>query len=246
MSKKIEILGIRFDNISADDAAESIFRASRKRSDIPCTVFTPNALISMSCYENADLLRMINSATFILPDGTGVVSAAKRQRNQILQRVTGIDTAGAVMAKLARVGGSVYLLGGEEGIAEKAAKELVKKHRGLVVLGTSDGYFNNEEALVKEISRLSPDLLLVGMGFPRQERFISSNQGKLSIGAAIGVGGALDVWAGKIRRAPAVFVKLHIEWLWRMLRQPRRLLNLGQLFRYRMLTRRRFCGKNDQ
>ena len=246
MDKKTEILGIRFDNIGADDAAASIFCASRQRSNTPCTVFTPNALISMSCYDDAELLRMINSATLVLPDGTGVIGAAKRQGTRLRQRVTGIDTAEAVMAKLAAVGGSVYLLGGEQGIAEKAAAVLAKKYSGLTVLGTADGFFENEDALVNEISRLSPDLLLVGMGFPRQEKFISNNREKLSIGAAIGVGGALDVWAGKLRRAPAVFVKLRIEWFWRMLRQPRRFLNLGRLFRYRMLTRRRFCGKNDQ
>lgn len=238
-NEKINVLGIDFDAVTKTEATEAIFHTARQR-EAPYSVFTPNALISTFCYDDASLREVVNSASLVLADGVGVIGAAKRQGTPLPERVTGIDTADAVMARLAAVGGSVYLVGGEQGIAQSAASALCKKHKGLRVLGTSDGFFEDEEALVKEISRLSPDLLLVGMGFPKQELFISRNKDKLSVGAAMGVGGAIDVWAGKVRRAPAVFVKLHFEWLWRMLCQPKRFLGLWRLLRYRFLTRRRF------
>lgn len=240
MGEKIEVLGIGFDAVRADDAAELIFCASHLRNGRPYIVFTPNAAISMTCRKSPDLLGLVNSANLVLPDGVGVIGASKRQGTPLPERVAGIDAAEAVMEKLAAVGGSVYLVGGEQGISERAARSLCEKHGGLRVIGVSDGFFEDEDALVKKISELSPDLLLVGMGFPKQELFISHNKEKLSVGAAIGVGGSIDVWAGKVRRAPNAFVKLHAEWLWRMLRQPKRFLGVGRLFYYRILTRRRF------
>lgn len=239
MSKKINVLGICFDAVTATDAADAIFRAAQKRESA-YTVFTPNALISTFCYDDASLRDVMNSASLVLADGTGVIGAAKRQGTPLPERVTGIDTAEAVMSRLAAVDGSVYLVGGERGIADSAALALCERYKGLRVLGVSDGFFDDEEALVRKIAALSPDLLLVGMGFPKQELFISRNKEKLSVGAAMGVGGALDVWAGKVRRAPSFFVKLRLEWLWRMLRQPKRFGGIGRLFRYRLLTRRRF------
>jgi N-acetylglucosaminyldiphosphoundecaprenol N-acetyl-beta-D-mannosaminyltransferase len=240
MGEKTEVLGIGFDAVSTDDAAELIFCASRLRNDRPYIVFTPNASISMTCRKAPDLLSLVNSASLVLPDGVGVIGAAKRQGTPLPERVAGIDTAEAVMEKLAAEGGSVYLVGGEQGISERAARSLCEKYKGLMVFGACDGFFKDEDALVKEISALSPDLLLVGMGFPKQELFISHNKEKLSVGAAIGVGGAIDVWAGKVRRAPNAFIKLHVEWLWRMLCQPKRFWGMWRLFYYRILTRRRF------
>ena len=210
-------------------------------------VFTPNSLISLRCHKDAGLLRCVNSADLVIADGSGVISASKRQKTPLSERVTGIDTAEAVMARLSEMGGSVFFLGGKDGVAKKAAERLALKYTGLKIVGTHSGYFDNADEVIGEIARLSPDLLLVGMGFPLQEQFVLKNKERLCAGVAMAVGGAFDVWSGNIKRAPRFMISAHLEWLWRMFCAPRRFLQIGELVKYRFLTRRRLiCEKNNQ
>lgn len=241
----MNILGVNFDAVTQKEAESVILHYAKKRESY--IVFTPNSLISVRCYKDAELLRCVNSADLVIADGSGVISAAKRQKTPLAERVTGIDTAEAVMARLSEVGGSAFFLGGKDGVAKKAGECLKLKYPNLKIVGTHSGYFDNAEDVISEIARLSPDLLLVGMGFPLQEQFVLKNKERICVGVAMAVGGAFDVWSGNIKRAPRLMITARLEWFWRMLCSPRRFLQLGELIKYRFLTRRRlFCEKNNQ
>lgn len=236
---KISILGVPFDNITKDEASGRIFDACRDKRETPLTVVTPNPIMAMNSQDNADLFSALRNADLSLADGIGIISAAKRMGTPLPERVTGIDTGYAVLEKLAEVGGSVYLLGAKPDVAVLAAKRLSEKLPSLRVAGTHNGYFENNEEIISDINEKNPDLLIVCLGSPKQEIWVSKNKDKLrGVGAVICLGGALDVWSGNIKRAPSLFIKLRLEWLWRMICEPKRAAALPKMINFRILTRK--------
>ncbi len=236
---RINILNIPFDTIKKSNASEIIFFASQDKKEFPFTVVTPNPIMVMTARENEKLFFSLANADLSLADGVGIISAAKRAGMPLPERVTGIDTGYAVLEKLAEVGGSVYLLGAKPGIAEHAAEKLGGELSGLKIVGTHHGYFDNDEEIISDIKEKSPDLLIVCLGSPRQEIWARENGAKLSgVGVIMCLGGALDVWAGNVKRAPKLFIKLRLEWLWRMLREPKRMKKLPLMLKFRCLTRK--------
>lgn len=235
---KVTVFGIQFDNLSMDEAVR---RALRDHGE-PQTVVTPNALIADACARDPSLCRLVNSASLVLPDGAGILSAARRQGTPLRERVAGIDFAERLLAVAAERGERVFLLGGGDGVAPAAAKNLQKKFPGLCICGCFWGYFNRHgeenRRLLGIINSCKPSILLVCFGFPVQEQWIRENIGFLpSVRIAAGLGGSLDVWAGRVRRAPEFVRSANMEWAWRMVTEPRRLRNLPALIRFR------FAGK---
>ena len=242
MKESTNILGIKFNNITLREAAEILFSACKSNNVRPFTVVTPNPIMVMNAQDNDLLFSALTYADLSLADGVGIISAAKRMGTPLPERMTGIDTAYSVIEKLAEVGGSIYLLGAKTGVAEKAAKKLTESFPSLHIAGTHHGYFEDDEKILSDIKEKSPDLLAVCLGSPRQEIWVYENKEKLSgIGAVICLGGALDVWSGNIKRAPSFFIKLHLEWLWRMLLEPKRMKELPKMLKFRILT-----GKSRQ
>ncbi len=239
---RISILNIPFDTTTQSKASSLIFTACKAKANRPLTVVTPNPIMVMNAQKNADLFSALNSADLSLADGIGIISAAKRMGTPLPERVTGIDTGYAVLDKLAEVGGSIYLLGAKPGIAELAAKNLAEMLPGLCVAGTHHGYFENDKEIITDIKEKAPDLLIVCLGSPLQEIWVHKHKHALSgVGAIMCLGGALDVWSKNIKRAPRVFIKMRLEWLWRMLCEPRRLASLPKMVKFRILT-----GKSRQ
>lgn len=237
--QRIEILNVPFDKTTKCDAANTVFLRCRERGEAPLIVVTPNPVMVMNAQKNASLLSALRCAGLSLPDGVGIISAAKRMGQPLPERVTGIDTAYAVLEKLDGVSGSLYLLGARQGVAGKAAENLQKSFPHLHVVGTHDGYFTDDEEVVRAVNAASPDLLVLCLGSPRQELWAHAHCRKLvSVGAIMCLGGALDVWSGNIRRAPRLFIKLHSEWLWRMLREPKRFRELPKMIEFRIKTRK--------
>ena len=235
----INILGVPFCSVKQSEASELIFTACRHKQDIPFTIVTPNPIMVMNAQENESLLSALSSADLVLADGIGIISAAKRMETPLPERVTGIDTAYSVIEKLDEIGGSLYLLGAKPGIAEKAAQNLSKSFPSLKIVGTLHGYFDDDTEIIKDIAGKSPDLLAVCLGSPRQEIWVHQNKEKLSgVGAIMCLGGSLDVWAENVKRAPKIFIKLHLEWLFRMLNEPKRFKELPKMIKFRILTRK--------
>ena len=237
----VTVLGVIFDNITLKNAVSKAQDELTNGGDRVMTVFTTNPLISMQCRRDPDFCRIINSSSLSLADGRGVVDAAKHLGTPLPERVAGIDFGYEIMKIAAEKHAGVFLLGGKHGIAKKAAKRLENELPGLKVCGAYDGYAEaaDEAALTSALLMAKPRLLIVCLGSPRQEHWIYEHLPMLreaGVRVAAALGGAVDVWAGEVRRAPKLFIRLRLEWLWRCLTQPRRLRCIPQLIEYRMLT----------
>jgi len=220
---RISVLGVGFDDISISQAVTRAYELIQ--SGKKTYVVTPNPEIVWQCRRNEALRNVINGAGIVLPDGIGVILGAKILGTPLRGgRVPGIDFASALFDKMAESGGSVFLLGAKPGVAFEAGEKLLEKHPGLVIAGTADGYFTDDSQVVEEINEVNPGLLLVCLGAPKQEFWITENIGRLNVPLCAGLGGAIDVFAGKVKRAPKFFQRFGLEWLYRFIREPRRII----------------------
>ncbi len=245
---RICVCGVGFDPVTQEEAARLIADRIKQRGTEraePFRVVTPNPLMLREAERDSEFRDILNSSDLVLADGTGVVGAAGRRGTPLPCRVTGIGTGYAVAGLIARDGGSIYIMGAAPGRAAAAAERLCSDHPGLKNAGTSDGYADmaDTEALLKHISGLSPDLLIICLGMPAQEKWAAEHESQLrGVGAVMCLGGAADVWSGHVRPAPGFLGKIGLEWLWRMLCEPRRFRKLPELIAFRISTRRRRNG----
>ena len=214
----VNVLGVKVHSISMEEAVkklESFLTAEPSNGGrILKQVVTPNPEIIMKAKKDKRLKNIINCADLVVPDGIGVVLA----NNKIKERVAGID----LITNFFKTGVplKVYLLGSEPDVAERASINLSKKYPNIEVVGTYHGFFSNFEVdeILNEIDELKSDLLLVGLGSPKQEEFIFYKKPNVKI--AIGCGGSIDVFAGKVKRASYIFRKLNLEWFYRIIKEP--------------------------
>ncbi|MEW6425592.1 MAG: WecB/TagA/CpsF family glycosyltransferase [Bacillota bacterium] len=222
---QVEILGARIDALRMAEVEERI--AGFVRAGSPRQVITLNPEVLYRAQREPGLLALINGAALVTADGAGIVWAARVAGKPVPERVTGIDLMLRLVARAAREGWRIFLLGGAPGVAEEAAARLKQQHPQLIVAGTCHGYFQDrgdlqEAKVIEMIRRARPHLLFVGMGAPKQEEFIARHLPEWEVPVALGVGGSFDVLAGRVKRAPAWMQRLHLEWLGRLLREPRR------------------------
>ena len=233
----VRVHGLDFVDLSPDELETLL--ASLLKEECGVSVFTPNALIGYRALRDAPLRDLLRRADLLLPDGAGVLATSRRQTPHapLRHRLPGIEAGETVLHLCAAHGYSVYFLGGKEGVAAEAVRRWQTRLPTLRVAGHHNGYFEKwgEEShrLCEQIEKAAPDVVFVCFGFPAQERWIEENRTSLPcVRLFMGLGGSLDVWAGHIRRAPRPFRRLHLEWLWRGLCQPRRLCDVPRLLRY--------------
>lgn len=197
-------------------------------------VITLNPEMLMQARNDPAVWGLLNRGDLVVPDGHGILWAGKRLGSRFPERVTGVDLIQALAIRAVDAGWHLYLLGGAPGVAEAAAVNLQRRHPGLQVVGTGHGYFTGAElpAVLDRIRAARPDLLLVGMGFPRQEYFIRDHRRDLGSPVAVGVGGSFDVISGRLRRSPAWIQRLRLEWLYRAFQEPARWRRLLVLPRF--------------
>jgi len=225
---RIDIMGVGFDSIAPEQAV--LDACDIMRSDEKAYIVTPNPEIVWICRRNADLRAAINGARLVLPDGIGIILGAKILGTPISGgRIPGINFATALFQKMAEHGGRIFLFGAKPGVADEAGQRLAEKHPGLIIAGAADGYFTDEKAVIGQINAAKPDLLLVCLGAPKQEYWMAENNERILVPLCIGLGGSLDVFAGRVKRAPVFFQKLGLEWLYRLIRQPRRIKRMIKL-----------------
>ncbi|HLJ61221.1 MAG TPA: WecB/TagA/CpsF family glycosyltransferase [bacterium] len=219
---RIDILGVGFDPIDLDGAAARIVEFALQPD--PRLVVTVNVEMVMLARRDADVRGILRRASLVVADGVGVVWGSRQLGRTLPGRVPGIDLAARLCQEAARRQWRVYLLGGRPGVADGAAARLRAWYPGLLVVGARDGYFSPDadRDVVRAIRDAAPTVLLAGLGAPRQERWLSERLADLSVPVAMGIGGALDVWTGRARRAPRVWQTLGLEWCYRLLREPRR------------------------
>ena len=228
--KVVKILGVRVDKVTKAQALEEFRRLlDGDRCEL---IVTPNAEIVEKASKTPQLRRIINEeAALVTPDGVGLIYASRLKGDPIEEKVAGIDFARSAIELCAQLGRSVYLLGSKPGVAEAAAANLEKEIPGLKIAGFRDGYFKDEEesSVVEEINASGADFLCVALGSPKQEYFVIRHRDSLKVKAAAGLGGSLDIWSGQLNRAPAFYIDHGLEWLYRMIQEPRRLKRLPAL-----------------
>ncbi|MBR3078007.1 MAG: WecB/TagA/CpsF family glycosyltransferase [Oscillospiraceae bacterium] len=228
---KQDILGLRFDNVTMEEAlaiGEGFLEGDRA-----AVVVTPNAEIGYDASRDPDYRELLNRADLMLPDGAGVVLAAKLRKTPLKEKVAGIDFARNMLSVFARRGTKLYLLGSKPGVAEQAAEKMKELAPGLTVCGTADGYFKDEGPVVERINESGAEALFVCLGAPKQERFMFDHQDELkTVRLMAGLGGSLDGFAGNVKRAPKWMIRLNLEWLYRLCKEPRRIGRMMRLPKY--------------
>ena len=192
-------------------------------------IVTPNPEIVMMAKTNPSLASAIEKACLVIPDGIGIMYGAKILRKSVKERIPGIDFTAALFERMAAEGKSVFLFGAKPGVAEKAAENISIQFPGLVISGTCDGYFSDDTPIIEKINSAKPDFLMVCLGCPKQELWMQANAPKLDVGVMIGAGGSLDVFSGEVERAPMAWRKLGLEWLHRLLKDPKRIKRMAVL-----------------
>jgi N-acetylglucosaminyldiphosphoundecaprenol N-acetyl-beta-D-mannosaminyltransferase len=218
--EKVNILGVNVDVVNMKQATD--IAMGFLETDELSVIYTPNSEIILYASENEEFLPVVNSADLIIPDGIGVVYGAKILGEPLKERVAGFDLVCNLLPVLAEKGKSIYLLGAKPGVAELAAENLKEKYPKLIIAGTHDGYFKDDQEVIDDINASNPDFLMVCLGFPKQEIWIYNNKHRLNAKVAIGAGGCLDVFAGTVQRAPQFYCDHGIEWLYRLIKQPSR------------------------
>ena len=199
-------------------------------------IFNINPLIVTNFYKNFKMIEEFNSQKYNIPDGIGTVFAAKMKDGTIKERIAGIDLVEDLVCMASKSKYTVYLYGSKDKVADKAKKQLEKRYKNIKIVGTMSGYVDEKVAL-KDIVQKKPDILFVALGSPKQELFIVNNKKKLKdIKVIMPVGGSLDVISKTVKRAPEIYSKYHIEWLYRRIKEPKRIKQNMNLFKFVFLV----------
>ncbi len=220
--KRIRLFNASFDPLTLSQTVDAAFRLlhAGQRGWI-CTV---NVAILMMMRKDARLQSFADRAALVAADGQPLVWCAPWFGQPLPERVTGVDLVDTICERAAREGAKVYLLGATGEIVTTVAQRLRDRHVNLQI-DHADGYFTKQEASERadRVQASGANILLVGMGVPRQENFIEENWDRLGVSVALGVGGSFDVLAGLRARAPAWVQRIGMEWLFRLIQEPRRL-----------------------
>lgn len=217
-----------------EDSFESFVKVLEKRvlNQVKTFVVTANPVIVNECYRNPRYLDTIRHADFISADGIGVVHATRSMGRKVTERITGFDLMLNLLELASIYGWKVYLLGSHPHLVKQASINIINKFPGLILSGYHHGYFKSEDNIIQEIKVNQPDLIFVAMGCPKQEEWIFNHLVRFEKGLFVGVGGSIDVLSGRVKRAPKFWIKYHLEWLFRMIQQPKRIVVVAELLSF--------------
>jgi N-acetylglucosaminyldiphosphoundecaprenol N-acetyl-beta-D-mannosaminyltransferase len=219
----VSILGVRVDDVTQQEALD--FMMGWVQAGTLHQVATVNVEFIMEARRNPPFRRVLAETSLCVPDGVGVLWAARRSGRALRERVPGVDLVDRISQQAAAAGWRLFFLGAEPGVAEKASRILEERYPDLQVAGCFAGspHPSEDDELVERVRAAHPDVLLVAYGAPKQDLWIARNQRRIGVPVALGVGGSFDFIAGKTRRAPAWVQRLGLEWFYRLLQEPWRL-----------------------
>ncbi len=223
---KIDVMGVRFDNLTMEESLDKAERLIAEGETFYCV--TPNSEIVYEAMHNEELMQLLNDAALVLPDGAGVVLASKILKTPLKQKVAGVDFADGLMGRMEKSGLRLFLLGSKPGVAELAAEKMLEKHPSLQICGMADGYFKDDAEAISKVNAANADVLFVCLGAPKQEIFMQAHREELNVRMMIGLGGSLDAFAGTMKRAPKWMIRMNLEWFYRLLKDPKR---IGRMMR---------------
>lgn len=217
------ILGVDVTAARMADVLDAIHDAIRSRRKLHIGVVNAAKIVNM--HRDPALGEDVRSSDMVFADGAAVVWASKLLGHSLPERVAGIDIMTSVLERGQREGYRVFCLGAAQEVLEKTIACIEREHPGVVVAGSQDGYFQpeQEQAVAEKIRDSRADVLFVAITSPKKERFMAKWSAVMNVPVVHGVGGSFDVLAGKVRRAPELWQRLGLEWLYRVLQEPRRL-----------------------
>ena len=212
--KIVKLQGLNIDSFTFDEAVEYA-------NNISGQVVTINPEMISNAVKDTDFAEIINNADLVIPDGIGVEIGLKILGYNV-KRIAGIEFSHRMIEECAKNNQSVALIGAKPEIVKKAKENLVKEFPSLYITYIHDGYFNEDDSILAELKIRQPRLVLCALGFPKQEEFILKAKSILPEALFVGVGGSFDVWSGEVKRAPEIYQKLGLEWLYRTILDPKR------------------------
>lgn len=231
MKSRIDILGVQLDNITFREAEIKIKEYLKEETTLK-KIFTPNPEIVMMAQKNRDYRKILNEADISAVDGIGLIYAAKIKNKPIKERVRGYDLSIWILEELNRTSGSLFIMGGVDGIAKEAISNIEDKYANIRIAGYQHGFFKGthsgfkghkeEQLVIDKINNSNADVLFVCLGAYKQEKWIYENKDLLNCKIAIGNGGVADVLSGRVKGAPDKWRKLGLEWLYRLKEDPSR------------------------
>ncbi len=224
---RIDVMGVGFDDLTRDGAVALCKNLIEEHRS--AYMVTPNPEIVMASWDDPALREAISNADLVIPDGIGVVKAAKILGTPLKERLPGIEIGEAILQYAAQSGKKVFLLGAKPGVADLAADRMREMFPSIDICGVNDGYFKDDAAVIEKINAAKPDFLMVCLGFPKQEMWMAQNASKLDVGLMAGLGGSLDVFAGTVLRAPEKWQRMNAEWLYRCIKEPWRFKRIARL-----------------
>jgi len=228
----VSLYGVPFSKMDMQETVAYLAEAIESKR--PQRVITGNPIMLMVGLENPSFHHTLATADLVVPDGSGVVWAARRLRQPVKERVAGFDLMHELLKEGNLRGWKAYLLGATAEVIEAAQEKLKARFPGVRFVGCRDGYFTDKEdgSVVAAIREANPDLLFVARSTMNQEPWIEKYQSVLGVPVVMGVGGSFDVVSGKLKRAPAIFRKAGMEWLYRLLQEPSRFKRMLVLPRF--------------
>ncbi len=222
MRREMLVLNVKYNNIDSYSALKQIMEIlhSKSKSDV--------FFLNYDCIYKAQLdeeyKNAINAATLVLSDGIGLSLLTRLYGGKMKDNCNGTDFCPFFITQASKKGYKIFFLGGQEGVAAKAAEYIRKKILNVRIVGTHCGYFKDDNEVINKINNSQADVLFVGMGVPLQEKWILKNREKLNPRLCLGVGALFDYLSGSVPRAPAIMRVLHMEWVWRILLEPKRMI----------------------
>lgn len=230
---KENILGFDVINTDYNILLKNIFTDINKNTKN--FIVNVNPFIIMNFYNNKKVIKQFNNEKYQIPDGIGIIWASKFNKKILKTRITGIDLMEKICAQAEKENKTIFLCGASPGVADKTKLELEKRHKKIKIVGTCSGYITEKEML-KEINKANADIVFLALGSPKQEMFILNNKDKLKYKVIMPVGGSFDVISGNIKRAPNFFIKTNTEWLYRTIKEPKRIKKNLSLFKFMYLV----------
>lgn len=241
--KKLSILGVRVDDVSLEEIKNVTEEAIQNKK--PSLFVSLGSLTVMLARKDPAYKDLIVQSKLVICDGAGVAKAVKVLHGKEIEKYSGIDLVPEFFRMSVKKGYRIFLIGAKEKVIVEAVLRLKSSYPGIDICGYLNGYSDiiNDEKVKEIIKKQSPDILLLGLGQPRQEIWLSNNLKDLAVPVTMGIGGSFDVIAGKIKRAPSWFRRTGLEWLFRMFIEPWRFKrNLALIMFIILIIKNKFIG----
>lgn len=226
--KKVSVLGISFDNKTKGTLLKELMK--RIHQNKKTFVVTANPEIVMYAKKDPSYMSLVNEADYVIADGIGIIKGSRILGKPIVERVAGYDLMISLLEEADKNGSRVYLLGAKKDVLQSTVQKVQERYPSIHLVGARNGYFDfSDPSVIEQVQQTEPDMVFVATGYPRQEQWIHQYLQTASKGLLMGVGGSFDVLSGKSKRSPKIFIKLNIEWLYRLIKQPYRIKRMMAL-----------------